>query len=65
MYAIKNITTKHYVMMHSCYNGVNHTPETTNPRMAKRFSKKEAQAVVKQLNSNLEFKKYSVEKHNA
>lgn len=62
MYAIKNVTTKGYVMMHSCYNGIVRVPETINAQMAKRFSKKEASAIVKQLNSNLEFKKYSVEK---
>lgn len=62
MYAIKNVMNNHYIMMHSCYGGIVRVPETTNPRMAKRFSKKEASAIVKQLHSNLEFKKYSVEK---
>ena len=62
MFRIKNVACNTYVMLHSCYNGVIRTPETVNVKLARNYSKKEAQKVLSELHANLEFKKYKMEK---
>lgn len=62
MFRIKNITCNSYVILHSCHNGINRTPETVNVKLAHQYSKKEAQKVLSELNANLEFEKYKMEK---